>query len=90
MPCRKLVLTFALACGLGAQARELQIEPNGPSVAETPQEELLAQQRRREVLRQATRAQRDDTPIPTRQLTTRERVELRQQLQQQRRELLKP
>jgi len=90
MLCRSLVVMFALACALGAQARGLQAELNGPSVAETPQEDLLAQQRRREVLRQATRAQRDDVPIPTRQLTTQERIELRQQLQQQRRELLKP
>ncbi len=52
---------------------------------------LLAEQlqKRRDVLRQATQVQLQENPGPTRQWTAQERAELRQQLQQQRLELLK-
>jgi hypothetical protein len=92
MLCRHLVVMSALACALGVHARGLQSEPTVSRLADTDttQEDLLVQQKRREVLRQATRERLDDASAPTRQLTTQERAELRQQLQQQRRELLKP
>jgi hypothetical protein len=46
-------------------------------------------QKRRDVLRQATRLQMEEAPTPARQLSAQERAELRQQLQQERLELLK-
>jgi hypothetical protein len=46
-------------------------------------------QKRRDVLRQATRLQMEEAPTAARQLSAQERAELRQQLQQQRLELLK-
>ena len=51
--------------------------------------EQLERQKRRDVLRQATQVQLPDSPGPTRQWSAQERAELRQQLQQQRLELLK-
>ena len=51
--------------------------------------EQLERQKRRDVLRQATQVQLQESPGPTRQWSAQERAELRQQLQQQRLELLK-
>lgn len=83
---------------LSAQAREPRADGNLSTkssateplevtrLAEAP---LSDQQRRRDVLRQATRVQMEEAPGPTRQLSAQERAELRLQLQQQRLDLLK-
>ncbi len=89
MQCRHFVLFPLVALVLGVQAREPQANAAVTRVAETSVEDLLVQQRRREVLRQATRVQMEEAAAPTRQLSAQERAELRQQLQQQRNELLK-
>jgi hypothetical protein len=98
MFCRHFVLLPVLALVLSAQAREPQADANVPTksrVAEAPEVTRVAeapmsdQQRRRDVLRQATRVQMEEAPGPTRQLSAQERAELRLQLQQQRLDLLK-
>jgi hypothetical protein len=49
----------------------------------------LRQQQRRDMLREALRMQRYGTPAPTRQMTAQEKAELRDQLRQQRQDLVK-
>ena len=89
MLCRALVLLPFLACVLGAQAREPKAGPEGARQVEAPVPEDIQQQKRREVLRQATRLPMDESAGVPRQLSPQERADLRQQLQQQRLELLK-
>ena len=49
----------------------------------------LRQQQRRDMLREALRTQRVGTPVPARQMTAQEKAELREQLRQQRQDLVK-
>jgi hypothetical protein len=58
-------------------------------VADVSPPDTLSVQKRRDVLRQATRVQMEETATPVRQLSAQEKAELRQQLQQQRLELLR-
>ena len=94
--CRHLVLLATLAFVQGALAREPKPGADGghptpavTRVADASPDNQLILQNRRDVLRQATRAQMEETPTPVRQLNAQERAELRQQLQQQRLELLR-
>jgi cbb3-type cytochrome oxidase subunit 3 len=47
------------------------------------------QQQRRDMLREALKSQVEEAPVPVRQMTTQEKAELRQQLRQQRQDLIK-
>jgi hypothetical protein len=49
----------------------------------------IRQQQRRDMLREALRLQRVETPAPVRQMTAQEKAELREQLRQQRQDLVK-
>lgn len=93
-----LVLLAVLAIAPGARAREPKPGADGlrqpdmtavARVADVLPADQTDLQRRRDILRQATRVQMQEAPTPARQLSAQERAELRQQLQQQRLELLK-
>ncbi len=62
----------------------------GPAYMEAQATLLQARkQLRRDVLREALKAQAEEAPVPARQLTAQEKAELREQLRQQRQDLPK-
>jgi hypothetical protein len=86
---RLLVVCFsliALCCGAAAQEARKKSE----AYLEAQNAVLQArQQQRREMLREALKAREIETAVPMRQMTTQEKAELRQQLRQQRQDLIK-
>ena len=82
------VLFSLLALCLGALAQE----ERSKTAAYFEAQSLLIQsrqQQRREMLREALKLQHKEGPLQVRQMTAQEKAELRQQLRQQRQDLIK-
>ena len=76
-----------LALGMGVSAQEERTK--SPAYLEAQSALMqIRQQQRRDMLREALKLQRAETSVPARQLTAQEKAELRQQLRQQRQDLI--
>jgi acyl-CoA reductase-like NAD-dependent aldehyde dehydrogenase len=83
---RNIVVSFTLlALSLSVLAQEERVKSAGYLEA---QNALIRarQQQRRDMLREALKAQQVAPPVPARQMTAQEKAELRQQLRQQMRQ----
>ena len=79
---------FLLALCMGVSAQEERTKSAAYLEAQSTLMQIR-QQQRRDMLREALKLQRVETPVPARQMTMQEKAELRQQLRQQRQDLIR-
>jgi hypothetical protein len=86
---RLIALVSMLLLSFNVQALDAQRFGGATQDIDASLSEQAQKQKRRDNLREATKLPMEDAPRSMRQLSPRERFELRQQLRQQRLELLK-
>jgi hypothetical protein len=82
-------LTILLALSLNANAREAHPAAGVTPEANVSLSEQALKQKRRDGLREAFKLPVEGVPAPSRQMSAEEKAELREQLRQQRLDLLK-